>query len=281
MKYLYLVFIFCFLAFKKIAAQYYYNDIVAIDYSNQQHKLLQQNKIRTIKAISKEKDETIIEDFILEQRINEDASEIITYSKTSAGNQSTLKSNYLNNKITKTESEGDGVSTITNYVYNNDGKLLSIESSTIDTFITTVSKEIHLWFYNNKGFPEKMYKIKNSTDTIFLNFILDEHNLVAEEHWYRKGKNIESYYYYYNDKNLLTDIVRYNNRAKKMLPDFMYEYDSLGKIKKMIQVLAGGSNYNSWIYYYNTTSQLKEKEVCYDKQKQLLGSIEYLYNNIE
>ena len=61
----------------------------------------------------------------------------------------------------------------------------------------------------------------------------------------------------------------------------MYEYDSLGKIKKMIQVLAGGSNYNSWIYYYNTTSQLKEKEVCYDKQKQLLGSIEYLYNNIE
>lgn len=65
---------------------------------------------------------------------------------------------------------------------------------------------------------------------------------------------------------------------KKMLPDFMYEYDDNGNIKKMIEVIAGGSNYNTWYYTYNTNG-LKEKEVCYDKKKQLLGSLEYLYNN--
>ncbi|MCZ2223709.1 MAG: hypothetical protein LC122_08775 [Chitinophagales bacterium] len=279
MKYLFFISILYILALNKVVAQYYYNDIVAIEYSNQQHKLLKQNKIRTIKAISKEKDGSIIEDFIVEQYINEEATEVITYSKTSAGNQSTLKSFYSNNKIIKTENEGDGVSTTTNYNYSNDGKLQSIKSTTADTFVNKVSDETHLWFYNSKGFPEKMYRVKNNTDTIIVNFILDEHNLVAEEHWYRKKRNIESYYYYYNDKNLLTDIVRYNSKLKKMLPDFIYEYDTTGKIKKMIQVLVSGLNYNSWLYFYNETTQLKEKEMCYNKQKELLGTIEYLYNN--
>ena len=89
---------------------------------------------------------------------------------------------------------------------------------------------------------------------------------------------IENYYYYYNDKNWLTDIVRYNNKAKKMLPDFLYEYDTEGRVSKMIQVIAGGTNYNIWVYTYNSLG-LKEKEVCYDKKKQLLGTVEYLYNN--
>ncbi|MBX2931478.1 MAG: hypothetical protein KF781_05980 [Chitinophagaceae bacterium] len=279
MKYLFFVIILCFLAPNNIIAQYYYNDIIAIEHSNQQQALFKQNKIKIVKAISKESDGSVIEDFVVEQRINEDASEIITYSKTSAGNKSTLKTFFANTKISKTDNQEDGVQTVTSYTYQSDGKLHTIESSTIDTFITTVSTETHIWLYNAHGSPEKMYKIKNTTDTITVNFVVDDKNLVVEEHWYRKGKNIESYFYYYNNQNLLTDIVRYNSRVKKMLPDFMYEYDTTGNLKKMIQVLAGGSNYNTWFYFYNAITGLKEKEVCYDKKKQLLGSIEYSYNN--
>jgi hypothetical protein len=278
MKYFFALLVCNFFILNYINAQYYYNDILSLENSHQQQQLFKQNKIRTVKAISKESDGSIIEDFIVEQQINEDATEITTYSKTSAGNKSTLKSTFNQHKISTTISVADGVTTTTNYTYANDGKLLSIESTTIDTFITTASNEQHLWFYANNGKPTKMIKIKNNTDTITVNFVLDENNLVAEEHWYRKGKNIESYFYYYNKQNLLTDIVRYNNRLKKMLPDFMYEYNNNGKLQKMIQVLAGGTNYNTWFYYYNATTGLKEKEECFDKKKQLLGSVEYLYN---
>jgi len=278
MKYFFALLVCYFFIVNSVNAQYYYNDIISIKNTHQQQQLFKQNKIRTVKAISKESDGSIIEDFIVEQHINEDATEIITYSKTSAGNKSSLKSTFNQNKISTTISEADGVTTTTTYTYANDGKLIVIESATIDTFITTKSNEQHLWFYADNGTPTKMVKIKNYTDTITVNFVLDENNLVAEEHWYRKGKNIESYFYYYNKQNLLTDIVRYNNRLKKMLPDFMYEYNNNDKLQKMIQVLAGGTNYNTWFYYYNATTGLKEKEECFDKKKQLLGSVEYLYN---
>ena len=122
-----------------------------------------------------------------------------------------------------------------------------------------------------------MLKIKNNSDTTIVIFVKDEKGLVTEEQWSRKGKNIESYFYYYNEQNNISDIVRYNSKVKKMLPDFIYEYNENGSIKQMIQVLAGGSNYNTWVYTY-LTNGLKEKEFCYDKQKKLVGAVEYIYN---
>jgi hypothetical protein len=57
----------------------------------------------------------------------------------------------------------------------------------------------------------------------------------------------------------------------------MYEYNDNGTLKQMIQVLAGGSNYNTWTYTY-LSNGLKEKEYCYDKQKKFIGAIEYNYS---
>jgi hypothetical protein len=58
----------------------------------------------------------------------------------------------------------------------------------------------------------------------------------------------------------------------------MYEYDANGRVKQMVQVLAAGKNYNTWRYSY-LENGLKLKETCYDKQKQLIGTIEYTYSN--
>lgn len=258
-------------------AQYYYNDVIATGLSNNQQKLLKQNKIKTVKAISKEADNSIIEGFSVEQKINSNATEIVTTSKSTLGKASILTSTYENGRIINTSDETDGVSTSTSYSYTDAGLLQSLVSSTIDTSMNGTTTESHTWIYNANGVPVKMIKVKNNSDTTVIDFVIDEKGFVGEEHWKRKGKNAESYYYYYNDAGLITDIVRYNSRAKKMLPDFMYEYDATGKMKQMIQVLAGGSNYNTWKYSYNENG-LKQKEVCYDKKKQMIGSIEYTYN---
>lgn len=259
-------------------AQYYYNDIVATQQSNAQQQLLLTNKIRIVKAQSKENDNSVTDGFTVEQKINKDASEIVTTTKSSAGVSAVLTSYYVAGKISKTKNESNDILTVTDYLYDQNGLLQTITSATTDTAMNSFSSETHHWFFNANGKPVKMLKIKNNTDTTFVDFVLDDKQMVAVENWRRKGKTTESYFYYYNDKNQLTDIVRYNERLKKMLPDFVYEYDAAGRIKQMIQVLAGGSNYNTWKYTYNENG-LKQKESCYDKQKQLIGVIEYIYNN--
>jgi hypothetical protein len=257
--------------------QYFYNDILATQTTNKLQQLYVNQKIKTIKTISKESDGSIINDFFVSQTISNNGNEITTQTQASSGSKTVLKSFYKDGKIVKTINEEDGVSSTTVYLYNNN-LLLSVTSGTTDTFITTNSNEMHIWKYNLNGLPTEMVKIKNSKDTTMVKFEIDESSLVKTESWFKNGKIFETFYYYYNNNNQLTDIVRYNSKAQKMLPDFVFDYDTNGRINKMIQVIAGGTNYNLWLYYYNEFG-LKTKEECFNKQKQLLGTVEYVYNN--
>ncbi len=261
-----------------LLAQYYYNDVLATQQSNAQQQILATNKIKKVVAICKENDNSASDGFIVEQTISKDANEIVTITKTSATVSSSLFSYYSNGKITKTKTVSKDIFTVTDYLYNDNGSIQSILSSTTDTFMNSFTSESHIWLYNEQQQPTKMYRIKNNTDTTFVEFVLDENKMVAVENWKRNGRYTEAYYYYYNDKKQLTDIVRYNKNADKMLPDFMYEYDANGRVKQMVQVLAAGKNYNTWRYSY-LENGLKQKETCYDKQKQLVGIIEYTYSN--
>lgn len=257
-------------------SQYYFNDIIATKQSNNQHQLLKTNGIRKVKIINKESDNTVVDGFKVEQEMNKDWNEVVTTSTSSIGS-STLTSYYSTSWIIKTQEVANGINNTLEYVYYENGLLQKITSNTLDTSIKRNSTESHEWFYTTNLLPLKMLKIKNNSDTTIIRFVTDEKGLVIEEHWSRKGKNTESYFYYYNEQNNISDIVRYNSRAKKMLPDFMYEYNENGTLKQMIQVMAGGSNYNTWVYTY-LSNGLKEKELCYDKQKKLVGAVEYSYN---
>ena len=144
------------------------------------------------------------------------------------------------------------------------------------TAIKMMSAEIHEWTYNEAGQPVSMLKIKNSTDTTVIEISKDEQGLIAEENWKKKNRKVETYYYYYDAKNRLTDIVRYNSRLKKLLPDYLYEYDASGRIRQMTQVSLSSSSYIVWKYTY-TEKGLKQKEAGYDKEKKLVGRIEYTY----
>jgi hypothetical protein len=121
-----------------------------------------------------------------------------------------------------------------------------------------------------------MLKIKNGTDTTIVNFKLDEKGNVAEERSVHAGREQPTIYYYYDDKNRLTDVVRYNNRAKRLLPDYMFEYDADGRISMMLVTTEGGADYQKWYYRYNDKG-LKQKDECYAKNKMLIGKVEYEY----
>lgn len=271
-----LLFIICITICSSSFSQYYYNDIIANEQSNKQYQLLKSNKIKNIKVNSYDADNQASQGFLLDQEFTPDYRKLITTSATATGAVSSLTTFYENNKVKRTDEITKGVQTKSEYVYDDKARIQSITSTSTDTALKSNSVEAHIWFYNANNQPVQMLKIKNNTDTMRIEMLLDEHGNVIEEHWKRRTINLETYYYYYNDKNQLTDIVRFNKRVQKLLPDFLFEYDTNGRINQMIQVPAGSSNYTIWQYTYNDKG-LRQQEICSNKQKQLVGKVVYSY----
>ncbi len=270
-------FILLLLVISKVSsAQYYYNDIIANKLSCKQFNLLQTNKFKKVSAKSYDASGNNSTDFFLEQLFNNNFTQSVTNSKIASGISATLITNFENNHVISTNEISKGIENIVHYTYYNDSTIKSISDVSKDTALNISSTENHLWNYATNGKPVSMTCVKNNSDTTTVLFIIDENGNVAEERWSKKGKEIEHYFYYYNQKNELTDIVRFNNRAKKLLPDFLFEYDEQGRIQKMTQVTAANSNYLVWTYLYNAKG-LKQTEICINRKKELLGKIEYSY----
>lgn len=264
-----------FLCFTGAAfSQYYYNDIITTKQTNKQYKLLKDNNIQQVTAKSFEADGTESDGFSLTQQLSQSSTIITTNSKFPSTGETITTSWYNNNKIKKSIDSTDKIKSTTLYTYNNND-LLSISTITEDAFMNNSSTELHQWIYDN-NVPVKMLLIKNSTDTTFINFKKDEHGNVAEERWVKKNATIETYYYYYDEQQNITDIVRFNTRARRLLPDFTFEFDNKAAITQMIQVPQGSADYLIWQYIYNSNG-LKQAEHCYSKTKQPIGRIEYTY----
>lgn len=271
-KYFFFLFVFCGVC-TAARCQYYYNDIVATQLAAKQYALLVAAHIRHVSATSYEGSQ-VVDNFKLEQTISADSRTItITSSDPSSGNLITINS-YSNGRLIQTKDSSSNVSSLATYSYDADGKVSIITTASDDVFMNSHSTEIHQWIYNGNQ-PQKMLWIKDKSDTTIVNFTYDAGN-VAQETWFRKGHVAETYYYYYNTKNQLTDIVRFNIRVRKMLPDFLYDYDEEGRVKQMTQVPNGSTDYMVWRYIYNSNG-LKEKELLYNKQQQLIGSVIFKY----
>ena len=68
---------------------------------------------------------------------------------------------------------------------------------------------------------------------------------VIEELPYIKKISGEKTYYYYDGKNRLTDIVRFNTKARRLLPDYMFEYTENNQVSEDHNSIHDGS----WIPY--------------------------------
>ncbi len=272
-----------FVAITSAKSQYYFTDIVSHRQSDYQYKQLIAAKVTHMQAVSYGKDSTTVSTtFTLEQDIIDGGKKVIT--KTTLANSGTtiIENNYRNDQlIISLNSIVQPLSTVvtkTAYTYSDQGEILSIVSNSLDT-IASVSgfSERHIWQYNDKNKPTKMLNIKNNSDTLTVLFTYDEKGNVAEEKWFRKGLTIEKYYYYYDSDGLLTDVVRFNDRVRKLLPDFVYEYDDKANIIKMTQTIKGGTDYFIWKYTYNDKN-LKATESCYTRKNELQGKVVYEYS---
>jgi hypothetical protein len=272
---LHLLAFFTLINVSAVKAQYYYFDIVGTKQTNQQYMLLRNFQVKKISATSYEGND-VSKDFVLEQKVSGDGKQIITRSASIGNAESYFTSNFLNNKVIRTVDSGNNAIVIVDYIYDNAGKVVSVNSFSRDFDGNFNNTETHAWTYNEKGQPERMIKVKNISDTTVVSFTYDENDNVAEEKWSRNKRLTETYYYYYNNKKLITDIVRYNRKAKQLLPDYMFEYDNAGHVTQMTQTQSGRANYLVWKYTYNDRG-MKEKEIVYNKQKEMLGRIEYIY----
>lgn len=257
------------------SSQYYYNDIWA-SREYDQATLFRKNKVARVQLSSFEANGSQSEGFKGNISTNTTYTLITSVTQAAAAPVSVVKTQYspAGTLQSATDSTTEAV-TRYQYQYDTNGRLFKINSQSRSADGKINETEEHEWTYSANGHPTEMLRIRNNNDTTLVRFKLDEHNNVTEETAYKKGQLTDEVYYYYDDNSRITDVVRYNNRLKKLIPDFILEYNNRGQLYQKTTVMRA-SDYLIWRYEYNEGG-LKTRELCYDKQKRLVGRIEYSY----
>jgi YD repeat-containing protein len=271
----FLVSVILFLSFSS-KAQYYYTDIIGTKETAAFMKLYQQNKVSHVVLNSFDADGMKSEGFYVEQFFSSSIRTLKTITRSGDNNESVLTTHLnANAQIVKTTDSSVALVSTTQYSYNTAGYLISILSASKDSTNAMMQIEEHKWEYEGDRIV-RMLRIKNSIDTSIVQFKSDGNGNVIEETSVRKGIKSDPALYYYDEQNRLTDVVRFNNKARRLLPLFMFEYSLANQVIQKITVPGNSSNYLIWRYQYGTNG-LKIKEAVYNKQKELKGKIEYQY----
>jgi hypothetical protein len=239
---------------------------------------LKEQKVRSILVHSFEGNGDDSPGFFCEKKISKDFRRIETYTKSNITGKS-LQTAYYNDKdqLIQSTDSSELSSTTSMYQYDANGQITNIISnshSNDDDFSTRLVEE-HQYQYDAKSQPVQMLRIRNMKDTVQIIFTADDKGNIIDEK--DMGKNGKHYYYYYNDKNRLTDIVKFNVVKNKLMPDFVFEYNSDGQVAQMVTVEEGmTSDYYTWKYVYNDGLRIIEK--CFSRENILLGYFEYEYN---
>jgi hypothetical protein len=257
-------------------AQYFYKDLVSNRQINKEFSSLKNAQVKTVKLKSFEDNDQPSDGFFCEKKINKNYSQSEMISKSYITGQSLLVTDYnANGKVLKTTATTPTTTNTTSYDYDNTGRLVTVSTITSADDDSNSIAETHEYIYSETGGPVKMLRKKNGILLSTIKFITDEKGNIIEEDA-TGNSNDKKYFYYYDDKNRLTDVVHYNTIAKRLLPDYMFEYNTLDEPVKMITIDESGRNYFIWKYAYNDKN-LPDIQKCYSKEKRLLGTIEYEY----
>jgi len=291
MKFLLLPLFFLFTS--PLFAQYYYNDIIGTQETNRKMQTYLVNKVKTVSADAYTQDpytqqSSKTTDFSETQEIRESgrALKIVTvtdFNRTTSYNRFDDKG-----RLASVTDTSLGVENTTTYEYDNAGRLVTIQNKVKDPESEIDQVEVHHWIYNKDGKPEKMWRIVNKTDSLEVRFTPDEKGNPGDEISYRRGKETSHLYYYFDDEGRVTDIVRYDEKVKKLVPDNIITYDDAGRV---VQVIASsmkdnvgrgkfGSTYfvryMIWRYVYNEQG-LKTNDVLFNAEQKITGRIKYNY----
>ena len=258
-----------------VGAQYYYKDIVSNKQLIEEMERLKEQKVKTINIRSFEDDGSPSDGFNCEKKISRNYSTVETFSNSNVTGPSLFTTLFnKSGRLERTTDSSQIAVTTVLYFYDENGKIINIRSgvrSSDDDFSNEIMEE-HFYQYDAKGNFKQMTRVKNHTDSTTIFFSYDEKNNVSIEKDTRSGK---SYYYYYDSKNRITDVVHLNDFNEKMLPDYIFEYNGSGQLLQMTTTEEGGSYYYIWKYTYD--NGLRSSEKCFSKEKRLMGSIQYEY----
>ena len=259
-----------------LEAQYFYNDIIGTGETTNLMKFYLENKIKKVTSNGFDAQGLPAKNYKEEQEVNETGMQLKISTFNDLKKSTITYSFDKSGRLIGSVDISNGIKSTTDYTYNNEGKIILIINSIVDSLQDFNQTEIHQWLYKN-GSPEKMWRIINKSDTLEVWFKPDENGNVIEEQNSKKGKGTDPIYYYYDEKNRLTDIVRFNNKVKKLLPDFLFEYDESNRVIQKITTTSNNNmGYLTWRYLYNEKG-LKTKEALFNKEKKLQGRIEYTY----
>jgi len=258
-------------------AQYYYKDIIGTQEVNQTIRLYLDNKVLSAEATGSDGDGIKNSDFSETHNFFADRNLL----KIASRNKTIITNQYYRfdtkGLLTSISDTSSSVISVTTYSYDNKNNPVSIKNIASDADDSIYVNEVHQWFYNDEGKPVKMLRIVNNSDTTDIRFTLDGKGNVTEELPFVKKISREKTYYYYDVKNRLTDIVRFNVKARRLLPDYMFEYSDKNQVVQKITTLPTmGLGYLIWRYVYDDKG-LKTKEASFNRDKVLTGKIEYSY----
>jgi YD repeat-containing protein len=259
-------------------AQYYFNDLLNTQTNKKHFEKLQQYQIKKVTVKALEADGSEIEDFLASQEIDIKKKNLVTYSKTNISDGSILETSFneFNMPVSVLDSS-EGASSRTTYKYDEKGRLTTMESISVQAEqYENIVNEIRLYEYAENNVPIQMLRIKGKSDTMYVKFIATENGMPGEEEWWKAGKKIETWFYYYDSDNRLTDIVRFNNAAKKMLPDYLFGYDENNNLTSRITVQPVTGSFRIWQFRYDARG-LKIEETVMNRQRQPEGKLVFTY----
>ena len=272
-----LPFLLLLLLFFHANSQYYYKDLVAAADITRLMKTYTANNIKKITAKGITPEGGASSEFSEVGEINGTTLRVTTNNNKAIA---TLKYSFNDRgQLISSVDSAINVKSTSTYTYDANGKIISISNAATDAdssgdFSQT---EVHQYIYKD-GKLDKMWRIINKKDSLEVRFGTDEHGNVIEERNFRRGVLADPVYYYYDDRNRLTDIVRFNYKANRLLPDFLFEYDDNDRVIQKITTTSGNNlGYLTWRYLFDEKG-LKTKEALFNKDKQLQGRIDYSYN---
>jgi hypothetical protein len=262
-------------------AQYYYNDLIALNQWERKVQTFRKEQVILIQETAilptGEKQTDYKQSYIL-SRCGD------TLLKNRSTTEFDIKTTYVFNSTGSLETETEiqpGMYTRIVYKRDVNGNVARIENTHLDSLVDFKDHEIHEWRYNTKNQPTQLWRIveqfDGKFDTTTIRFLVDTNGLVTEEQTYKKKTLTSFIYYYYDEKGNLTDIVRYNEKWKRLLPDQLFEYDEKGNIIQRMQLTGSRDvSYLIWRYGFGQNGLLTE-EALFNNKKEHTGSIRYSY----
>lgn len=274
---------FSLLACLALQAQYYYNDIIGTRETSQLMRSYTTNKVRTVSGTGYDGHGVKATDFSEFQEVKENGKALRSSSIANFNKRVSYSRFDDQGRVVSISDSSSDIQSSTTYSYDANGRINQVQNMVNDSASEFNHTETHQWIYNANGKPVKMWRIINSTgaensiDSMEIRFTIDEDGNIGEERTFKKNIETGYLYYYYDDKNRLLDIVRYNTRLKKLMPDIMFEYDDNDNVlQKTTTTSSLHLGYLIWRYIYDTKG-LKTKEVLFNSDKQITGKIEFAY----